>query len=129
MKLIISSITCERAYSKVSELEKELLPKFEAVFNDVEYSAFESFCIIPVILTDEYFKGNKERVLRQHKSRSADVRLRIPYEAFCNARFEKRREIYIDHLVMSVLALESRMKNKSELMELKNIADRINRVR
>ncbi len=129
MKLFLSSISCERAYAKVADLERELQPKLNDAFADKEYSSFDSIAIIPIILTDELFEGQRGRVLRQHKTRSADVRLRIPYDAFCNANYEKRRLIYIDHLVGSVLALKSRMKNNKELKELYDIADTINSVR
>ena len=64
-------------------------------------------------------------MLRLHKSRSADVRLRIPYDEFCNSPYDKIRQLYIDHLVDSVLALKSRMKNKAELNELYEIAETI----
>ena len=107
----------------------EIQPKLTEAFSDRNYSAFDSIGIIPIILTDELFAGSRERVLRQLKQRSADVRLRIPYEEFCNTSYERRRQIYIDHLIRSVLALRNRMENHAELNELNDIAEIINSIR
>ena len=52
----------------------------------------------------------KERVLIKRKAHEADIRLRMDYDKFINASPELQRLMYIENIVRSIRAIQSRSK-------------------
>lgn len=63
-----------------------------------------SIGIISILMREEFFADGayKERIYYSKKRKDADVRLRIDYYSFLKASKEKRKEIYIDHILESI---------------------------
>lgn len=128
MKLFLGLESSGAAGSKWQIMANMLEPIFNAHFEDKEYPFLESIGIISVIMQDEYIDGYPERVYFSRKKKFFDVRLHIPYKAFCYSKGIERRRLYADHIIASLKAFESRMKTKEEkaaLCEIIGIADEI----
>ena len=67
--------------------------------------------IISIILPPEYFTdgGFKERKIFFRKTHDADIRLRIDYHSFVYAKPDKRREIYKQHIIDSIMTLQRKV--------------------
>lgn len=74
--------------------------------------------IIPIVvkLTEEMEKAgwHKERKLFKRKSNSADFRLRIDYDAFCNGDDQLRVNLLIENIIESVRILKDRATKNFE---------------
>ena len=92
-------------------LEKEFTAKLSEL-KDVHYGEeLTSIAIITILLPPEFFAegGYPERRLFHRKTRDADIRLRMDFHAFVRAKPEKRRELYRQHILDSILTLKGKV--------------------
>ena len=88
---------------------------------DTFYGAeLTSIAIISILLPPEYFSegGYKERSLFHRKECDADIRLRIDFHAFVHAKPEKRREIYKQHILDSLMTLKRKLSGDFDFDQL-----------
>lgn len=106
METFLSAETESKAASKWFELQK----KFSLVLLELKEKNYgeDLICIgiISILLPDEYFEDGayKERRYYNKKRKAADIRLRINHKEFVKANKEKRKRMYIDHILDSIRA-------------------------
>lgn len=73
---------------------------------------FRLIAIIPTCVDDAYWHalGWKERMNVSRKNKEADIRLRIDYNDFINRTPEQKREIFIETIIRSIRALQTKAK-------------------
>lgn len=116
------------ADSKWQRIHNVLQPIFKERFENKKYPFLETIGIISLIMQDEFIDAYPERVYFSRKKKYFDVRLHIPYKAFCYSKGIERRRLYAEHIIASLKAFEGRMKTKEEkasLCEIIGIANEI----
>lgn len=82
--------------------------------NPERYGAeFDSISIIPTCVSDRVWiaLGWKERILLKRKKHEADIRLRMDYEKFVKANDDKKREMFVQVIIDSIRAIQTRSKD------------------
>jgi hypothetical protein len=120
MKLFLSLET----YFEVGEILRSFLVDIESKLafvttydiglekNNNYGTEFEGIGIIPTCIPESFMslKVLPERILIKRKAKDADIRLRIPYEEFFNASLDEKRRLYVENIIKSILAVQSRSK-------------------
>ncbi|HDR4866758.1 TPA: dihydrolipoamide succinyltransferase [Bacillus cereus] len=99
-------------------------------------SEVEEIAIIPIVvnITPEYEDAgfHKERKLFKRKSKEADFRLRIDYEAFLSADYATRKILIIGNIVQSIRLLGEKatsdfnaIKLEQDILQVFNIKELI----
>lgn len=83
-----------------------------------KYTAFlDRISIIPSCMPENVWNdiGWKERTYISWKKRYADIRLKISYEAFCEASHEGRKKLVINNIVESARVIERKTKGEFKI--------------
>ena len=104
MEIFLSAEIAGAAHGKWFLLQKEFTPLLKTLESKNYGETLTSIGIITILMPDQYFEdsGYKERRYYSKKTREADIRLRISYNAFLNATSEEARKIYADHILQSI---------------------------
>lgn len=91
-------------------LQKEINSNLVAI-KDKDYGdEFTNIAIITIIMSEKFLDGYPERSLIKRKSKEADIRLQIDYKSFVRASAQKRKLIYIKHIVQCINLIKSKSK-------------------
>ena len=111
MDFFLSAEGCAPGTTFWSPLEREFTKKLELLKDSYYGDELTKIYIISIILPPEYFTdgGFKERKIFFRKTHDADIRLRIDYHSFVYAKPDKRREIYKQHIIDSIMTLQRKV--------------------
>ena len=120
MKMFLGAETAAPAGDLWFQLRAQIWPELKALQNRNYGPDIETIGIISIILPREYYDEGcyKERRLIRRKTKEADIRLRIDFEAFVRAKPEERFGIYADHLLNAFRVLEGRVSSSFDLPRL-----------
>lgn len=112
----------------VSEPFREILNEIEKRLKCLEVNdygnAVQNLGIIPIIVkvVPEFESAgfHKERKLYKKKTKDADYRLRIDYESFLNANYEKKKLLIIKNVVDCIRLLGKKVKKDFAAERLEN---------
>lgn len=104
MRIILGAETEGPAAGRWFELQKEFTALLSILENNDYGMGLDEIHIISIIMRPSFFTDGayKERKYYSKKTKSADIRLRIDYMDFWRATNNKRREIYITHILQSI---------------------------
>ena len=111
MDFFLSAEGCAPGTTFWHPLEREFTKKLEALKDSHYGDELIKIAIISIILPPEYLSdgGFKERSIFFHQTHDADIRLRIDYHTFVYAKPGKRREIYKQHIIDSIMTLQRKV--------------------
>lgn len=98
----------------ISNLQREYDIKAHTLNCGQYTTLLDRISIIPTCLPENVWHdiGWKERTYISWKKRYADIRLRISYEAFCEANHDGRKQLVIDNIVASARVIERKTKGE-----------------
>ncbi|SHI17478.1 Imm44 family immunity protein [Desulfosporosinus lacus] len=106
------------------EIRNEIKQKLKILEVNDYGNAVQNLGIIPIIVNLEpelesagFFK---ERKLYKKKTKDADYRLRIDYESFLNANYEKKKLLIIKNVVDCIRLLGKKVKKDFAAEQLEN---------
>lgn len=113
MHFFLSSETYGMASSFLHPIEIEFSERLLSLEETSYGEELTSIAIIAIILPSEFYSdgGYKERRLFHRKTRDADIRLRIDYHSFVYAKPPRRRELYAENVINSILTLKKKVSS------------------
>lgn len=117
MELFLTS----ESYGAASSFWLPLCREFNKNLERLQFASYgdelTSICIVSIIMPESYYEdgGYRERILFRRISKEADVRLRIDYKDFISADYDRRKQMYCEHIVQALSSLRGRVSKSFEL--------------
>lgn len=113
MKIFLGSETEGRADSLLLPIRNTVNTLLDAIREKQYGNALLDIGIISIIMKDEMYDsgGYPERKYYSKIKREADIRLRLNYKIFCNAKPDERMEIYKKHVWKAFIIAADKAKS------------------
>lgn len=122
MKIFLSAETESPAANLWFNLHKEINRRLDSLTTEYYGDELISIGIISIILSEKYFVdgGYPERRIFSKKNKEADIRLRINFNEFVKATPNRRREIYVNHIIDAIDCLRFKVSKDFSFDKLMN---------
>lgn len=95
------------------EIRKEVEATLNRELSGKDYGpAIQKLAIIPMILSETFAEGKKERRLVQRVQKSADYRLYIDFEAFLAGGHNERVQLLVTNVLSAVQDIDRKLKGQ-----------------